>query len=638
METDERKKKEEEEEEPILDTKVTTNEEDEGLAPPKQKKPKKIKDKEKIRQRKRERRNKQSSEHDNTTDQQQQQQEQQQQELSTNPFKLYIEGEKSTKDFRTLIESNRIFHDFFAANIEDATYLKIPVIRNFLKWLFIPEEFSNQNSNFKWKYTTPPKFSRVILIAGNSFPTYLTEGIPDLFIKSQFQSSCNLMSPGDKIRIYPTMDTLFLDSSKQQQQSQQQPQIQPIKTVQIQPENLLEEGKPWWNHADSLLLSEIQLSEMGYPVASVEDGILETQPAETLPLDANREILGLDCEMCQTEKGLEVTRISIVDANFVKIYDEFVLPRHPVIDYLTQYSGITEQTLQNVKKSFAEAQKDVLSLVRAETILVGHSLDNDLRKLEIAHKRVVDTVALYPHRNGGQSKNKLSWIAELFLNKKIHTSDSSHDSTEDAEVALELVKYRLTVGEAYIYSKIGVNMNPTTVPDNSIIAKMSNVGVKIAFSDIPNSLQHFSGTECTDTIKPMPGRSDEERLKNTISAITEDNFGFIFTRFYSVTQSYNELERVTAVKDEEAIKRHLKDVHEAVKKVDGYVKEICDAVPKTGKNLIMFVGLQGTNKSLWDMRATTKRNSPADWTKEKEEFLLEESSKAKNTFLNLMIK
>lgn len=605
---------------------------EEGLNPPKQKKPKKVKDKEKIRLRKKERRKNQLAGADGSDTATQQQDGDAAASAASpqaqNPFQSYLEYEKSTNDFRQLIEQNTFFQDFLAVNAEEALYVKVPNIRNFLKWLFVPEEFSNLNTIYKWKHPVPPKFSRVILIALNSFPKHITEGIPDLFMDTHFQSSCNVMTPGDKIRIYPAMDTLFLDSFKVQV-----PQVEMIK-----PDNLLEEGKPWWTHAEDLLLNEIQLSELGFPTASAEDNILETQPAGSLPLPESQQILGLDCEMCQTTAGLEVTRISIVDANFVKIYDEFVLPRNPITDYLTHYSGISEETLKDVKKTFAEAQKDVLSLIRAETILVGHSLDNDLRKLEISHKRVVDTVTLYPHRNGGQSKNKLSWIAETFLGKNIHAPNSAHDSTEDAEVALELVKYRLTVGEPYIYAKIGINPLPTTVPDNSIIAKLSQANIKIAFSDITTPLQHFSGTESTDTIKPLLGRNDDERLKNTISAITEDNFGFVFTRFYGVTQAYNELERATAVGDEEGMQRHGRDVQDAVKRIDGYVKEICEAVPGTGKNLVMLIGLQGTNKTLWDMKATTKRNSPKDWTKKKEDFLLSESLKAKSVFLKLMIK
>ena len=629
--------------------------EDTELEPPKAKKPKKVKDKEKIRQRKKERKKKLSAvteekeEGHNSSEQKEQQQQQRQAEAAvSNPFQAYIDGEKSTNDFRELVDENTVFEDFFAANAEEALHLKAPNIRNFLKWLFVPEEYSVQNRNFCWKHPVPPKFSRVVFIAANSFPAYLTEGMDDLFIKKHFPASCKVASPGDKIRIYPTMDALFLDSSKsnnnnnnnnQQQQQEQQHQCESQNHKQLEPENLLEEGKPWWAHAEDLLLTDLQLSELGFPVAaSTEEGILATEPAESLPLAEGRAIMGLDCEMCQTAAGLEVTRISIVDSNFVKIYDEFVLPRNTVTDYLTQYSGITANTLKDVHKTFEEARRDVLSIVHAETILVGHSLENDLRKLSIAHRRVIDTVVLYPHRNGGQSKNKLSWIAEVFLGKKIHVPGVSHDSTEDAYIALELVKHRLTVGEPYIYAKIGIDTRPTHAPANSLVAELSRAGVRTAFVDVPNALARFTGTERTETVEPISSKTDADRLRDTVTAITEGSFGLVFTRFYGVTQPYNELERATAVEDADGARRYMEAVRAEVVKVDGYVKEICEAVPATGKNLIMFIGLQGTNKTLWNIRATTKRNTPEKWTKEDEDRLMRESLKAKDTFLKIMIK
>ena len=35
--------------------------------------------------------------------------------------------------------------------------------------------------------------------------------------------------------------------------------------------------------------------------------------------------------------------------------------------------------------------------VSAETLLVGHALENDLRVLKMLHGRVLDTAIMYPH-------------------------------------------------------------------------------------------------------------------------------------------------------------------------------------------------------------------------------------------------
>ena len=42
-------------------------------------------------------------------------------------------------------------------------------------------------------------------------------------------------------------------------------------------------------------------------------------------------------------------------------------------------------------------QGQFLGLVSAETLLVGHALENDLRVLRVLHGRIVDTAILYPH-------------------------------------------------------------------------------------------------------------------------------------------------------------------------------------------------------------------------------------------------
>ena len=51
--------------------------------------------------------------------------------------------------------------------------------------------------------------------------------------------------------------------------------------------------------------------------------------------------------------------------------------------------------LENSVASFP--QERFLALVSAETLLVGHALENDLRVLRCLHGRIVDTAILYPH-------------------------------------------------------------------------------------------------------------------------------------------------------------------------------------------------------------------------------------------------
>lgn len=45
-----------------------------------------------------------------------------------------------------------------------------------------------------------------------------------------------------------------------------------------------------------------------------------------------------------------------------------------------------------------QAQQMLFDFVNKETILVGHSLESDLKAMRIVHMNVVDTALVYPHK------------------------------------------------------------------------------------------------------------------------------------------------------------------------------------------------------------------------------------------------
>ena len=67
----------------------------------------------------------------------------------------------------------------------------------------------------------------------------------------------------------------------------------------------------------------------------------------------------------------------------------------------------------------------LLPVVSRETILVGHSLENDLKALKVVHRRCVDTTVLYPHPKGFPLRQSLKYITRKYLDVNIQSYKSA---------------------------------------------------------------------------------------------------------------------------------------------------------------------------------------------------------------------
>lgn len=184
---------------------------------------------------------------------------------------------------------------------------------------------------------------------------------------------------------------------------------------------------------DSLCLSELE-------------SFIETPPSSGASDPRSRRVYALDCEMVYTTRGLCLARISVVDIKDDLALDILVRPRYPIVDCNTRFSGLTKDQLEKAEFNFEKAQQRLFELVNAETILIGHSLESDLKAMKLVHRKVVDTSVVFPHRLGPPYKRALKTIAAEVLQLIIQEDVAGHDSKEDSSACMRLMLNKVKQG------------------------------------------------------------------------------------------------------------------------------------------------------------------------------------------------
>lgn len=108
------------------------------------------------------------------------------------------------------------------------------------------------------------------------------------------------------------------------------------------------------------------------------------------PTDGNYGVYGIDGEMVFTTNGLQLCKITVVGIDGRLVYETFVRPDDTIIDFNTRFSGVSLRDLKSrgsggaAIKSLKDVQNDLLGFINANTILIGHGLENDLRALKVS--------------------------------------------------------------------------------------------------------------------------------------------------------------------------------------------------------------------------------------------------------------
>ncbi|ODV77553.1 uncharacterized protein CANTADRAFT_55802 [Suhomyces tanzawaensis NRRL Y-17324] len=329
---------------------------------------------------------------------------------------------------------------------------------------------------------------------------------PEFDFIQNFDQMIKTQSPGSKDLTYPPLQT-----------------ITNIQLTKNEKKEILESLKASKITINDLLLSPGQLAQNRYPIdISNLEGWVETKDFE----HEGSHTFALDCEFCQAASGKVLTRISLINFQGEVLLDQFVKPEEEITDYLTKYSGITEEKLKDVTTTLKDVQKMVLEIVAKGDILIGHSLESDLNVMRIKHEKICDTSLVYQHSKGPPLKPSLRWLSQKYLARTIQAGEATgngHSSVEDAQACLDLVKLKIIEGWCF-----GLNVGEISIFHR--LAKEADIynngdDFKSLWIDYSNYKDQESYIEPAEyNVIKLYANNDDEVVKNYKEAHDKKNF------------------------------------------------------------------------------------------------------------------
>ena len=197
---------------------------------------------------------------------------------------------------------------------------------------------------------------------------------------------------------------------------------------------------------------------------------------------SNPHAIAIDCEMCETCDPLTgakdhkaLCRLSVVNASNPSevLIDTLVKPAWPVVDHRSWVNGIKKEDLETVQFTLRHAQAFMIALCSEETVIIGHSVENDLVALKMEHQTVADSAYLF---NVKDEEHALPSLKDLAFNVLEREMPDTHDSVNDARVSL------LCIDEGWVKKDNGANAEEISRVFQKRKKRISRIGEKHDYS------------------------------------------------------------------------------------------------------------------------------------------------------------
>ncbi|PYH85008.1 putative PAB-dependent poly(A)-specific ribonuclease subunit [Aspergillus uvarum CBS 121591] len=224
--------------------------------------------------------------------------------------------------------------------------------------------------------------------------------------------------------------------------------------------------RDWSMNAGQAVDSRVTLTEEekptpGTPVA-LDTEFVDLEKAEIdVKADGSQEVVR------PNKSGL--ARVSVLRGSGLRegvpFIDDYINIKEPIVDYVTQYSGIKPgdldpRTSPHNLVPLKVAYKKLWLLLNLGCVFVGHGLASDFRKvnIQVPKNQTVDTQYLFfhPGKNRRLSLRYLAWAVfkEFIQEEPTDNNNQGHDSIEDARMALRLWKKFKEYEDAGVVSQI----------------------------------------------------------------------------------------------------------------------------------------------------------------------------------------